>query len=170
MIFLSIGSNLDSKFGNRTTNIKKTLEFLTKKKIILINISKIFETPSYPNMDNPKFLNLIVEIKYEKKPEDLLKIIFTIEEAMDRIRGEKNDPRTCDIDIIDFNGLTIKRENLELPHPLCHKRNFVLFPLRDICPNWIHPTTKEKIDDLINNLDPSQSNEITKLSESDKIF
>ena len=79
---------------------------------------------------------------------------------------KKNDPRTCDIDIIDFNGLVkkfyIHNTELILPHERLEARNFVLHPLKEISPNWTHPKTKKNIDILIHNLKDA-NNEITKL-------
>ena len=64
-----------------------------------------------------------------------------IEKKLGRIRVKKNDPRICDIDIIDYNGekIDFKSQNLVLPHPEMHKRNFVLLPLYEINKNWMHP-------------------------------
>ena len=86
---------------------------------------------------------------------------------MKRIRTGKNQPRTCDIDIIDFKGLIKEGKKLTLPHLNAHKRNFVLYPLLEICPNWIHPITSESIDILIKKLNFNERNEITKIKESD---
>ena len=86
-----------------------------------------------------------------------------IEKKLHRYRSVKNEPRTCDIDIIDFKGMIIKDKNLTTPHPQCHTRNFVLYPLKEICPNWIHPIFNKKIDILIKKLNISLRNEITTL-------
>ena len=69
-----------------------------------------------------------------------------------RVKLEKNEPRVCDIDIIDFKGLVTKTRTLELPHPRCYNRNFVLYPIREIDPNWIHPILKKNVDFLIREL------------------
>ena len=167
MIFLGIGSNLDSKFGDRYNNIRRTLKLIQEEKIVVKKISKFYETPSYPNKKNPKFINIVIEIEYNLDPEMLLKKIFLIEKKMERKRNTKNEPRTCDIDIIDFKGLIKNQKNVVLPHPKMHKRNFVLFPLKEICPNWTHPITNENIDILIKNLSHSARNEITRMNESD---
>ena len=79
MIFLGIGSNLDSKFGDRYNNIRRTLKLLQEEKIVVKKISKFYETPSYPNKKNPKFINIVIEIEYNLDPEMLLKKIFLIE-------------------------------------------------------------------------------------------
>ena len=166
MIYLSIGSNLNSKFGNRFDNITKAINLLRNNKIKIKKISNFFETPSYPNKKNPKFINIIIEIEYSLKPEHLLKEIFMVERKMDRKRNLKNSPRTCDIDIIDFKGQVLNNNRLNIPHPKAHLRNFVLYPLNDINSNWKHPITNEKIDFLIKKLNFEKRNEITRMKES----
>ena len=166
MIYLSIGSNLNSKFGNRFDNVKKAVSLLKNKKIKIKKISNFFETPSYPNKKNPKFINIIIEIEYNLKPEYLLKEIFIVEKKMDRKRNLKNAPRTCDIDIIDFKGQILNNKRLNIPHPKAHLRNFVLYPLNDINSNWKHPITNKRIDILIKKLNFEKRNEITRMKES----
>ncbi|MFL2889236.1 MAG: 2-amino-4-hydroxy-6-hydroxymethyldihydropteridine diphosphokinase [Pelagibacteraceae bacterium] len=165
MKIISIGSNLSSRFGNRFINIKKTIEFLIIEKITILNKSSFYETPSYPNNSNPKFVNVILNIDSNFSTKKLFKIFLNIENRMGRIRKIKNDPRTCDIDIIDLNGKILNDNSLILPHPRAHLRNFVLYPLKEICPNWIHPINKKTIDELIKNLDLSARNQIIKIKE-----
>ena len=167
MIFLGIGSNLNSKFGNRFSNIKKTIDFISEEKIKINKISSYYETPSYPNKKNPKFINVVIQIEFESSPNELLKKILLIEKKMHRKRGLKNQPRTCDIDIIDFKGLKINETNISLPHSKVHERNFVLFPLKEICPSWIHPIMNKKVEILIKNLSLKSRNEITRVEEND---
>ena len=79
-----------------------------------------------------------------------------IERELGRLRKKKNEPRTCDIDIIDYDKKiqkSTKNQNLIIPHPKMHKRNFVLLPLFEIAKTWIHPIKKASIKDLINALD-----------------
>ena len=165
MIFLNIGSSLDSVKGNRIFNLKKALELIQLEKIKIIKISNIFETPSYPNKKNPKFLNIGLEIKCNHSPQELIKKFNKIEKKLQRTRGVKNQPRTCDIDLIDYDGKIIDTMELSLPHPRCHLRNFVLFPLKEISPTWIHPILNKKIDFLIKKLSFKLRNEITKIKE-----
>ena len=168
MIYLGIGSNLSSRFGNRFTNINLAVSYLKEKKVNLIKKSSFYESFSYPNKDNPKFINIVIAVKTTLSPCDLMKTLLSIEEKLGRKRLKKNDPRTCDIDIIDYNNkvLNLNLENIELkiPHQSISVRNFVLYPLMEICPNWIHPVSKTPIDILIKNLN---NNEITKLSQND---
>ncbi len=166
MIYLSIGSNLDSKFGNKFENIKKTLEFIKKEKIEINKVSSFYETPSYPNNKKPKFINIVVEVNCSFSPIILLKKISLIEKKLGRIRNVKNEPRTCDIDIIDFKNVVIKSKKIILPHPRAIKRNFVLYPLMEICPTWKNPIDNKKIHNLIKKICLKLRNEITRLPES----
>ena len=143
-IYLGIGSNL----GNRITNIEKAKSLLEEKNIKLISFSKYYETPSWPNPKNPKFINIVLKIKCQIKPSELLSICKSLEVNLGRKKAAKNSPRVCDIDIIDFNGLILNDE-LNLPHKMMHKRSFVLFPLFEIEKNWVHPIKKTNIKKLI---------------------
>ena len=163
MIFLSIGSNLISKFGDRISNIKKIIVHLNLNNVKVVKTSSYFETPSYPNKKNPKFINIVAEILWNKEPLELLNKISFIEKTLGRTRNVKNEPRICDIDIVDFKGIILKSKNLTLPHVNMENRNFVLFPLQEVCPDWKHPLNNMKIDELINNLDTKMMNEITRI-------
>ena len=167
MIFLGIGSNLSSSFGDRFKNIDLAISFLKVCKINIIKKSSLYESLSYPNKDNPKFINSVIAVETKLPPVDLMSVLIFVEEKLERKRSKKNDPRTCDLDIIDYNYqiMNFKYRDLELtlPHKEMINRNFVLYPLREIYPNWIHPLTKKNINVLIKDLKTS-NNEITKLS------
>ena len=165
MIFLNIGSSLNSVNGDRFYNLKKTLELITLEKINIIKKSSIYETPSYPNKKNPKFLNIGLEIECDYSPEKLIKKFNKIEKKLQRKRSIKNNPRTCDIDLIDYNGKLINSKKVSIPHPRAHLRSFVLFPLKEICPKWIHPILNKRIDFLIKKLNFRLRNEITRIKE-----
>ena len=165
MIFLNIGSNLDSKKGDRFFNLKKALELIKLEKIKIINISSIYETPSYPDKKNPKFLNIGLEIKCSYSPENLIRLFNKIEKALQRTRGIKNQPRTCDIDLIDYKGKILNSKKLIIPHPKAHLRNFVLFPIKEMSPRWEHPILNKRIDFLIKKLSFKLRNEITRIKE-----
>ena len=166
MIHLNIGSNLESKFGNRFDNISYAINLLISLKLKIIKVSNFYETPSYPNKKNPFFLNVGVLAKYEFDEITLINKISLIEKKIGRIKSKINEPRVCDIDIIDFNGLIIKSKNLIIPHEKCHLRNFVLYPIHQINPEWIHPIIKKNVKFLINNLNQKSRIEITKLNKN----
>ena len=167
MIYLNIGSNLPSLTGGRINNIERAIIYLNELKFNLIKISSYYETPSYPNKSDPKFINLCIKLQSSLEPVVFLKMIKDIEFALGRTRIKKNEPRTCDIDIIDYNGQIIDSYELITPHPKSHLRNFVIYPLKEIEPNWLHPVFNKKIDSFFLELDKNSHNEITRLGKSD---
>jgi len=170
MIILGIGSNLNSSFGDRFNNINLTLSYLESSKIKILVKSSFYETPSYPNDKDPKFINIVIGISIELSPPKLASLLMSTEEKLERKRKHKNEPRTCDIDIIDYNGQIIdfKYKNLDfrVPHLNLAHRNFVLIPLKEILPGWIHPVTKEPIDLLIDKLSNTDKKSILKIKKS----
>ena len=143
-IFLGIGSNL----GNRISNIEKAKSILLENNVYLISSSNYYETPSWPDPNKPKFINIVLKVTCKHKPLELLNLCKTIEKKLGRKKAPKNSPRICDIDIIDFDGL-VTNGILNLPHSRMHERNFVLFPLFDIDKRWMHPVKKTNIKKLI---------------------
>jgi len=166
MIHINIGSNLDSKHGTKFENISIAINLLIDSKLKIKKISNFYETPSYPNKKLPKFINIGLLAEYNFSHTKLIKEISLIEKKIGRVKSKKNDPRVCDIDIIDFNGLIKENKLLELPHPRSHSRNFVLYPIKEIDPKWIHPIFKKNVDFLINQLSQSSRIEITRLHKS----
>ena len=169
MIHLNIGSNLESKFGTRFENITLAINLLINSKLKIKKISNFYSSPSYPNKKLPSFLNVGIFANYEYDETVLINQINLIEEKIGRTRSKKNDPRVCDIDIIDFNGLIIESDNLKIPHEKCHLRNFVLYPILQIDSSWVHPIIKKNVKFLINNLDQKSRIEITRLNKNDII-
>ena len=168
MIHLNIGSNLSSFFGSRYDNITVAINLLIESKLKISKISNFYETPSYPNKKLPKFLNIGILANYNQSHFDLLKQINLIEKKIGRKKTKKNEPRVIDIDIIDFHGKikNINSKNLILPHPRSHLRNFVLYPILQIDPNWSHPIFRKNAQFLINNLSQKSRIEITRLQKN----
>ena len=166
MIHLNIGSNLNSIYRNKFENISTAVNLLAKSNFNVKKISNFYETPSYPNKNLPKFLNIGILGTFDKNYKELLRIINLIEKKIGRVKSKKNDPRVCDIDIIDFDGVIINQDNLNIPHSKSHLRNFVLYPINQIDPNWNHPILKKNVKFLINKLDPKSRIEITKLNKN----
>ena len=166
MIHINIGSNLNSKYGTKFDNILIAINLLIGTKLKIKKISNFYETPSYPNKRLPKFANLGLIAEYDLDHTNLIKEISIIEKKIGRVKSKKNDPRVCDIDIIDFKGEIRATKLLNLPHPRSHTRNFVLYPIKEIDPNWIHPIFKKNVDLLINELTQKSRIEITRLRKS----
>ena len=144
LVYLGIGSNL----GNKFRNIEKAKTKLITNKIKILKSSSYYETLSWPNPKNPKFLNIILKVSTDIDVLNLLNICKKIETALGRKKKPKNSPRECDIDIIDYNNEVVSNK-INLPHPSMHKRNFVLFPFWEIDKKWKHPIFKQDLKSLI---------------------
>ena len=170
MILLGLGSNLSSSFGDRFQNIDLAVLVLESYGLQLKKKSSYYESLSYPKNRNPKFINIVIEIETHLSPEDLASVLIFIEEFLERKRKKKNDPRTCDIDIIDYNSQIIEFKYKDLdftvPHIKLIYRNFILYPLQEILPDWKHPKTKELISILIEKLPKEDKNSILKIKKS----
>ena len=170
MIILSLGSNLSSSFGNRFQNIDLAISNLEVYGIQIIKKSSYYETPSYPNKNNPRFINVIISVKTDLSLDGLMSVLIGIEEKLERKRNKKNDPRTCDIDIIDYNNQVLdfeyKNLNFTIPHKKLIFRNFVLLPLQEISSKWKHPLTKENISTLIDKLSEEDKKSILKIKKN----
>ena len=146
IVFLGIGSNL----GQRKINIEKAKFLLAEHNLDFLSVSSYYETSSWPDPTKPMFLNIVLKLKCFYNPQQLLKICKSIETQLGRKEAKKNAPRTCDLDIIDFNRLVSKKNaKINLPHKMMHKRSFVLFPLFEIQKNWVHPDKQIDIKTLI---------------------
>ena len=150
-VFISIGSNL----GNKKRNIELAKFELKINDINIIKSSSYYETFSWPDKTKPKFINVVLKIETYLYPNDLMKKFLNIEKKLGRKRNKKNEPRIIDIDIIDYDNKILKKNlnnNLSLPHPKMHKRNFVLLPLFEVSKIWIHPVKNTSLKNLINSL------------------
>ena len=170
MIILGIGSNLSSKLGDRFTNIDKAISYLKSYQIKIIKKSSYYETPAYPNIKDPKFINIIVAVDTTLDPVNFASVLIFIEKKLGRIRKKRNEPRTCDIDIIDFHGKVInfqyEKFYFTVPHEKLIYRNFVLIPLNEIDYKWKHPITKEPINTLIEKLSDEDKKSILKIEKT----
>jgi 2-amino-4-hydroxy-6-hydroxymethyldihydropteridine diphosphokinase len=146
--YLALGSN----FGNKIQNLTMAKFELENHKINIIKSSSNFLSLSWPDPSKPKFVNLVLEVNSSLAAIKLLRICKLIEKKLGRVKSKKNAPRSCDIDIIDYDNKVIKDKNLVLPHPRMITRNFVLLPLYELNKSWKHPESKINIVKLINSL------------------
>lgn len=131
VVFLGLGSNL----GNREANIDSALAYLQGSQISIDRVSSIIETDPVGGPPQPKFLNAVARARTDLEPQELLRTVLSIEHKLGRIRGEKNGPRTIDIDILLYNNAVIKTPSLTVPHPRMMERTFVMGPLKELDPD-----------------------------------
>ena len=144
LIYLGIGSNL----GNKRNNIEKAKFKLGQNNIRILQSSSFYESLSWPNPKNPKFLNIVLKISTNLTLSELFKKCKEIERKLGRRKNAINSPRECDIDILDYES-KITNNQIILPHPRMHTRNFVLLPLFELNKDWKHPVSKHNIKTLI---------------------
>ena len=163
MKILALGSNL--KFNNNSPleNIESAYEYLERSNIKILQKSHIYQSEAYPNKSDPIFCNSAVSIETNLNPFDLLNKILEIERLFGRVRKEKNNPRTLDIDIICYDNVILNQENLKIPHPFLQKRPFVFLPIRDLDENWIHPILLKTIDQICKEFSMDELNKVKKI-------
>lgn len=158
-VILSLGSNK----GNRLLLLTKALAELEKCGWKIIKKSRVWETAPWGMRDQPRFLNMCVMTETELCLEDMIRLIKDIERRLGRKESKKWGPREIDIDIITVENTVLRSEQLSVPHPRMQDRAFVLVPLREIDPEFIHPVTKKTVDEMIGELPPENMEWIIKL-------
>lgn len=143
-IYLGLGSNL----GNRARNIYVALRRL-RTHVRLDRISSLYETEPVGVTDQPWFLNLVSLGQTALSAEALLVAVKGIEREMGRKEGIRFGPRVIDIDILFYDDLVMRTEQLEIPHPRLHQRGFVLIPLMELAPELVHPVLKDNVGELV---------------------
>ena len=143
--YIGIGSNL----GNREENCQKAIALLIEKNIKITKRSSLYETEPWGVKEQPRFINMALEIETNLEPGILLKTIKEIENSMGRLEGMRWGPRIIDLDILLYDDLILKTHDLEIPHPGIKDREFVLKPLSEIAPDKIHPILKKSIKTLL---------------------
>jgi len=157
-LYLALGSNL----GNRTRNLGEACDRL--RELVIINrVSHVYETPPWGVVDQPAFLNQVVEASSELEPAELLKAIKKIENDMGRIPSVRYGPRLIDIDILLYGDRVVDTSDLVIPHPRMFERAFVLTPLAELAPDLVPPTQTLTIQKL---LEPLDSTGIVRLEKS----
>jgi 2-amino-4-hydroxy-6-hydroxymethyldihydropteridine diphosphokinase len=145
--YIGIGTNL----GNKPNNIRLAYQYIQLNIGNITRKSKIYKSPPWGFESTEDFYNSVIEVNTILEPELLLDELQKIEKLL----GKKQtfnigySSRLIDLDIIDFNNKIIDTERLSIPHSHLTERNFVLYPLFDVCPNWIHPKQKTSISELI---------------------
>ena len=146
--YIGIGSNL----GNRQENCLRAIEILEERGIKVQKRSSLYETEPWGFKDQPRFINMVVQIETTLEPNDLLRLLKAIEREIGRQDSFRWGPRMIDLDILLFNALVLDEDNLHIPHPYLHEREFVLRPLNEIAPDVIHPVFHMSIDKLTHNM------------------
>lgn len=123
--------------------------------------SDLYETAPWGGIEQPTFLNQVLEVRTELVPEEILRIILEIEHAAGRVRYERWGARQLDVDILYFGAAVMDTPRLTIPHPRLHERRFTLVPLSQIAPDFRHPIFKKTNAELL--LTCTDENEVVEL-------
>ena len=148
VVFLALGANL----GDREKNLHEAIARLAPF-VDITSTSSIYETEPVGVREQPWFLNLVVRGTTTLSPVDLLRRVKKIEIEMGRSEGIRFGPRPIDIDILFYDRLIELSPALTIPHPRLHERAFVLIPLAEIAPDFVHPRLRLRIRDLLAGLE-----------------
>ena len=152
-VFISLGSNL----GRREENLKQAIRSIELNIGSIETHSSVYETKPWGKSNQPDFLNQVILINTDMQPEDCLNKLSAIEIEIGRQRNEKWGARTIDLDLLYADGSIISTATLSLPHPGIAQRRFVLVPLVEIAPGFIHPIIKKNhrqlLDECTDNLE-----------------
>ncbi|MFZ4769920.1 MAG: 2-amino-4-hydroxy-6-hydroxymethyldihydropteridine diphosphokinase [Ferruginibacter sp.] len=144
-LYLLLGSNI----GNSKKQLLAAQKQISKKIGPIVRQSKLYQTAAWGFTNQPDFLNQIIVVESTFLPQDCITKILSIELEMGRIRTKKNAPRIIDIDILYFNKEIINTKKLVVPHPAIQNRRFVLTPLNEISPAFIHPVLSKTNHELL---------------------
>lgn len=143
--YLLLGSNM----GNSRQQLAVAQKNIEKDIGKIIRQSHLYQTAAWGKTDQPDFINQVVIVDTRLSAAEAMNAILIIEKNMGRIRTLKNAPRIIDIDILFFNKETIKTKLLTVPHPLLQQRRFVLVPLNELSPRFIHPLLNKTVSQLL---------------------
>lgn len=146
-VYLGLGSNL----GDRQSNLIEAIQSL-RANIHVDQVSSVYESRAAYNPDQPAFLNVAVKGTTELQPQEVMRFVRRVERRLGRVRRDQYLPRPIDIDLLAFDDRVIASDDLTLPHPQLAERRFVLAPLDEIAPDWVHPTLQRNARQLLDAL------------------
>ena len=157
-VYIGLGANLPSpEHGSPKATLEAAIRALEARGLRVVARSPFYESEPVPVADHPWYLNAVIEVATDLPPSATLAILHSVENAFGRVRGVRNAPRVLDLDLLDHRGAVRNGPDSPLlPHPRLDDRAFVLLPLRDIAPQWRHPTSERTVTELLESLPPGQ--------------
>ena len=138
--------------GDRTVNCTAAVELLPCHGIVVKAVSSMYETKPWGVTQQPDFINMCAMIETTLQPSELLTTLKKIEKDMGRNELYRWGPRVIDLDIVFYEDVIIKTEDLQIPHPHMQQREFVLRPLSELAPHMVHPVLNKTVEELLKQL------------------
>jgi 2-amino-4-hydroxy-6-hydroxymethyldihydropteridine diphosphokinase len=137
---VALGSNLKSGFGDREANLREAVRRVGELGEVRA-VSSFYDTEPVGYLEQPRFLNGALLLETDLEPEVLMRELLSVERAMgrERVGAVAKGPRVIDLDLLFYDEVVMATEELTLPHPEMQERRFVLEPLAEIAPEWVHP-------------------------------
>jgi 2-amino-4-hydroxy-6-hydroxymethyldihydropteridine diphosphokinase len=153
--YIAFGANL----SNPRATLMAVIRSLAENGIIIDRVSNLWRSRAWPPGSNaPDYQNAVLSVRTALAAGDLMQLLLHTEKALGRIRTVANAPRSCDLDLIDFDGQMSDDPDCILPHPRMHQRDFVLLPLDEVADtDWRHPVNDKDIQTLLSELGASRA-------------
>jgi len=162
LIFIGLGANLPTEiYGPPRATLGGALHALSQAEIRVVRRAPWYESAPIPVSDDPWYVNGVAEIETELNPHQLIAKLLEIEAMVGRTRSVANAPRVLDLDLLAYDDIVTSGHgeggiNASVPHPRMTGRAFVMLPLADLDPGWIHPENQMPISDIISRLPAGQ--------------
>lgn len=144
-VYLLLGSNI----GDKEQHLHTAASHIQREIGSILKSSSLYQTAAWGKEDQDDFMNQVLYCASPLEAMEVLQKALNIERQMGRQRIIKNEPRIIDIDILFFNNDIIQQETLIVPHPLIHARRFVLTPLQELSPDYVHPISEQTIAQML---------------------
>ena len=145
-VFLGIGTNLNNRESNIIEAVARIEEHIGK----IVSKSSVYETEPWGFQSSDHFLNMVIGVETNLNPSGLLGRLLMIESLLGRLRdGKQYSSRIIDIDILLYGSQKVDIISLKIPHPRMHERKFVLVPLCEIAPDFVHPVFGKSMNELL---------------------
>lgn len=185
---VALGANLATSTRTPIETLACALELFERESLRILDRSAWYQTPAFPAGAGPDFVNGVVKIETDLGPEAVIKALHRIEADMGRQRLTRWEARVCDLDLIEFDGAILPDEavyrawvalpleaqkswtppTLILPHPRLQDRSFVLVPMAEISPEWVHPVSGRSVTQMVAALPEQDRREVQQiLTKSD---
>lgn len=147
-VIVALGGNLAGDFPSPQALLEAALSRFAQAGLPVVRRSSWWKSAAWPDPTANEYRNAVVVVETQQGPEETIRTLFGLETAFGRRRSVRNAPRTLDLDLIAHGRTCLETPRLTLPHPRAAERFFVMGPLAEIAPDWRHPVTGERAQDM----------------------